>query len=195
MGEALAQLGQDLSEIRGSVAELREELLGLAFANVAAKRLNPGPVGGGAARFPAPTDENARTAGSCVVGQLLGEPALADPGFAGQEVKPSSVPHRLLQAFEEVRELLVAADEDPGGLRQGTPCRWELQSRVLAEDRVLEFPQRLTRLDPELLDERPARLLVRLECLGLPPRPVERQHPLPGSARANRVLGNQQLEL
>jgi hypothetical protein len=49
---------------------------------------------------------------------------------------------------------------------------------LLAQDRAVELLECRAGLDPELVDERPAGGLVHLECLGLPPRPVERQHQL-----------------
>ena len=70
-----------------------------------------------------------------------------------------------------------------------------VERRVLAEDRLLELAQRGARLDPELLDEHAARLLVRLERLGLPAAAVEREHQLAAEPLAERVLGDQRLEL
>ena len=52
------------------------------------------------------------------------------------------------------------------------------EADLLAEDRAVELLQRRARVDPELLDERAASLLVGLERLGLPPRAVEREHQL-----------------
>ena len=51
------------------------------------------------------------------------------------------------------------------------------------------------RLDPELLDERPARVLVRLERLGLPSAAVERKHQLSARPLPERVLAHDRLEL
>ena len=63
------------------------------------------------------------------------------------------------------------------------------------EDRLLELAQLAAGLDPELLDERPPRLLVGLERLGLAARAVEREHQLAAQALAQRVLVDQRLEL
>ena len=65
---------------------------------------------------------------------------------------------------------------------------------VLAEDRLLELPQRWTGLDPELLDERGPGPAVGLERLRLPSRPVERAHDqltgtLPERVGVNEPLG------
>ena len=55
--------------------------------------------------------------------------------------------------------------------------------------------QRPAGLDPELLDQRPARVAVDVERLGLATRAVEREHELAAQALAQRVLGDQRLEL
>jgi hypothetical protein len=59
----------------------------------------------------------------------------------------------------------------------------------------VELTQRRARVDPDLLRERPPRVLVRLQRLGLPARSVERQHELPAQALPVRVLGDEPLEL
>jgi hypothetical protein len=69
------------------------------------------------------------------------------------------------------------------------------QGIVLAEDRLLELPQRRARLDPELVDEHPPRGLVGLERLGLPAGAVEREHQLAAETLPERVLGDERLEL
>ncbi len=66
---------------------------------------------------------------------------------------------------------------------------------VLAQDRLLELLQRRARVDPELVHERPARVLVGVERLGLPPGAVERQHLLPAQALSQRVLPHEGGEL
>ena len=60
---------------------------------------------------------------------------------------------------------------------------------------ALELAQPLARLDPELLDQLPARVLVRLQRVGLPVGAVEREHQLRAQALAVRVLVDQPLEL
>ena len=56
--------------------------------------------------------------------------------------------------------------------------RSSLQRGLLAEDRPVELLERRARLEPELLDERLARIVVCLQCLRLTPRSVEREHQL-----------------
>ena len=65
----------------------------------------------------------------------------------------------------------------------------------MAKDLRLELPQLRARLDPELVDEAGARILVDLERLRLPARPVEREHALPAKRLAQRVLTHERFEL
>ena len=51
------------------------------------------------------------------------------------------------------------------------------------------------RLDADLLDERPPRVAVDLERLGLAPAAVEREHQLPGQPLAVAVMGDEVLQL
>ena len=67
LGQAFAQLGEQLGELRRAGAELRAQCLGLGVADLDAQRLDPGPVRGRAAGLPAPPDEHAapRARGRC----------------------------------------------------------------------------------------------------------------------------------
>ena len=56
-------------------------------------------------------------------------------------------------------------------------------------------PERWTGLDPELVDENPARLAEHRERLGLSPAAVEREHELSAQVLAQRVAGDQRLQL
>jgi hypothetical protein len=60
---------------------------------------------------------------------------------------------------------------------------------------VLELSQRHAWLDSELVDHRPARLPVGLESLGLPTGAIEGEHQLAPESLAERLLGDQRLEL
>ena len=78
-----------------------------------------------------------------------------------------------------------------------TRCRrrLDIQRRILPQDRPLELLERRAQVDPELVDEGPARVLVGLQGLRLPARPVQRRHQIPPQAFAERVLGDECLEL
>jgi len=73
--------------------------------------------------------------------------------------------------------------------------RSEGERRLLVEHRPLELLERGARLDPELVDEPLPRSAVRLERFGLASRAVEREHELAAQTLAQRMLGNERLEL
>src|SRR5581483_10433189 len=73
--------------------------------------------------------------------------------------------------------------------------RREIERRILTEDRALELPELAARLDPEPVDERAAGRLVGLERLGLAPGAVEHEHQLAAEALAQRLGGDETLEL
>jgi hypothetical protein len=199
--EASAQLGQELGDVRCAAAELRSEPFGVGVAEVRAEGLDPGPVGRRAAGLPAPADEHCRPAGPCVLDQRLGEPALADPRLAGEEDQTPAPGDGVVQSAGEHSHLSAPADESPArGVRSRFSRRWaladdQLQAGVLGEDRPLELAKPLPGLDPELLDERPACVLIRLERVRLPVAAVEREHELAAQALSVRVLADQDLEL
>ena len=96
-------------------------------------------------------------------------------------------------------ELGLTADErrtrvELGRQRLGfQPRRIEL--RILAQDRVVQLAQRGSGLDADLLDERGSRLPVGLQRLRLASRAVQREHPLRLQPFAQRVAGDEHLEL
>jgi hypothetical protein len=65
----------------------------------------------------------------------------------------------------------------------------------VCQDAALELLELLARLDAQLVDERPARILVRLEGLGLAPRAVEREHQLGAQPLSKRMVADQRFEL
>ena len=66
---------------------------------------------------------------------------------------------------------------------------------LLADDRAVQLLERRAGLDAELGQERAPRVLVRLRRVALPPRPVEREDQLPPQTLAQRVRGNERLQL
>ena len=64
------------------------------------------------------------------------------------------------------------------------------QSGVVAEDRLFKRPQLRAGLDPDLFDQPPAPLAVALECIGLAPVAVERQHQLTPQLLVERLGRN-----
>ena len=83
------------------------------------------------------------------------------------------------------------------GLRRSlslrSPLREELS--VLAEDGLVELPQAGSRLEPELIDEKPARLLVDGKRLRLAARAVEGEHELSAEALPQRLGRHERLQL
>ncbi len=71
----------------------------------------------------------------------------------------------------------------------------QIERRVLPQYRALKSLQCRAGLQAELLDQGPARRLVGLQRLGLPPAAVERDHQLPVQALTQRVGGDQRLKL
>jgi len=65
----------------------------------------------------------------------------------------------------------------------------------VAQDCSFERLERLPRLDSQLVDQGVAGNAVDLERLGLPPRAVEREHPLRAESLLKRVSPGQRLEL
>ena len=196
VGHQAPELGKDGGELGPLAAELGAHGLGVAVADVRAQRLDPRPVGRGAARLPAPADVHPRSAPPGVATHLLGQPALADARLAGDEDQPSLSGQRLVERGHQRGELMLASDEGvPRGSELRLARRGEVEAWVLAQDRLLELAQLPSRLDSEPVDEGAAGVLIRGQCLRLSPRSVQGQHELAAQALAQRMLGDQRLEL
>ena len=124
-------------------------------------------------------------------GHFQGEPRLAgtaNPGQRDETVSP--------QESGNVVELALAADETRQRRRKIVALhgrgRW---SELLAENGALERPQLLARVETEALREERACAAVRRHRLGLALGVVEREHELAPQALAERLLGDQTLQL
>ena len=103
---------------------------------------------------------------------------------------------RVVEAGGELGELALTADERARqhlGCSRGGRGR-QVQPRVLGENRLLELPQALARLDPELVGQGAAGVAVGLQRVGLAVAAVQREHQLRAQALAVRVLGDEALE-
>ena len=89
----------------------------------------------------------------------------------------------------------VGAGSTAAGSGRCSTAPVEVEPRILLQDRSLERLERRGRVDAELLDQGAPRLLVGLERLGLPARPVQREHQLTAQPLAQRVLRDETLEL
>ena len=79
------------------------------------------------------------------------------------------------------------------GARTWRPTAFELG--VVGEDRLLESLQLRARVDPELTDQHLPGACEGLECLGLTPGSVQRDHQLTPPPLAQRLLSDHRLEL
>jgi hypothetical protein len=134
------------------------------------------------------------------VRELGGDPSLAHPVPADQRHEPPGARGGPLPVRAQPAQLTVA----PGQRRRRRGVelsrqlghgRLDVQHRVLAQDRVVQAPQLRARLDPDLLHQRAACVHVGLERLGLAPAPIQREHPLRVQPLAQRVPGQQRLDL
>ena len=138
--------------------------------------------------------------GSCPCHQLLGQAALADPRLADQQEQAPTAGEGVIETADQLSQLGIATHKRLAwGLhrrvgRHQLGCR-QLKLRVLREYRPLEPAEPLARLDPELLDQSPARLLVGLQRVRLAVRPVQGQHQLRPRALSVGVVADQRLEL
>ena len=71
----------------------------------------------------------------------------------------------------------------------------KIEGSVLLEDRLVQLAERASGFDPKLVHEGAARVLVRVEGLGLPTRAIERQYQLGPKPLSQRMLGDGRLEL
>jgi len=183
--QELAELGQDLRDLHRPRSEPGPQRLRIGVAHEPTERLHPRPVGRRSARLPAASDESPGPARLPTAEHLLGQPALADPRLAPEQEEPASPCDRIVQALQERPELLFATDEAARTVR-ALHRRREVDGRILPENRPLELAQRRTRLDSEL-HEQPPSLLVGLERVRLPPRPIERQDQLRSQPLPDRL--------
>ena len=111
--------------------------------------------------------------GGQVVGELESEAGLADAGRPRDGDEPRAALEQLLR----LGELAAPADEAAGGQGKArTGCRRRSKHGIVVEDRALLRAQIRPGLETELFMKEVAQLGIRLERLGLPPRPVEREH-------------------
>ena len=195
VGDDVAQLRQQLGEVRRSRPQLPAQRAGLGPEDVGAQRLHPRPVGGGAAGLPAATDQDERAARPGERSELLGEAALADARLADEQEQAPVAGDGVLEAGGQLRELAVATDEGAGDdLRRWLLDRGEIEPRILRQDRALELAQPLARLDPQVVGQRAACVAVGLQRVGLAVAPVQREHELRPEPLPIGVLGDHPLE-
>ena len=108
------------------------------------------------------------------------------------------LPLGLRPALAEPAQLALPPGKERGAAlelaRQLLLERAGVEGGVVAEDGLLELAQLGAGLDPDLRDQRPVRVAVGLDRLGLAPGAVEGEHALRMEALVGRVLGDQRLE-
>ena len=107
-----------------------------------------------------------------------------------------------IELLPERRDVAGATDE----LRRLTPGQWRgsglrrlldvvVQRGIVGEDASLQLPGRRRDAQAHLVPEHRAEVGAAAECLGLPAAAVEGQHQLPPELLAERMVGDERLEL
>ena len=122
------------------------------------------------------------------------------PGGAEQGDERALARPGALPLCTQPRELVVAPGERrrSGGVelaRQLPRGDLDVERGVLAEDRLVQTAQLRARLDADLVHERASRFPVGVERLRLAPAAVQREHALGMQALAQRVLGDDRVDL
>jgi hypothetical protein len=142
LGDEGRELGKHLDDVLGARAEVRPDLVGRGGMEIRPQSLDPRPVGGGARVLPAAAPQDADTIRPRAPGELVGEPALADPGRPGDEGDAPPASHRITQRVRQLAELPLPAREDrPPAMVDHLPRRPADWPRSIAAGR----PDRLSR--------------------------------------------------
>lgn len=97
---------------------------------------------------------------------------------------------------QRVEAPLCEADGENGSRGPRRPRLFlHVECRVLAQDGRVQIAERLTRLDPELVDEERARLAVGRQGVRLPSRSVKREHELGARPLTERLPADESLDL
>ena len=123
---------------------------------------------------------------------------LADPGHPADRADPHHPPARRRgrQVPQQPPELGAAAGE-PGDITWQRPGdrRGGRRRDLLAQHRLLQAAQLLTRLDPQLLGQHLPGAAVGGQRIGLPLSPVQSQHQQPPQPLPHRILRHQLFQL
>ncbi len=148
-----------------------------------------------------------------VVQRVVQRPFAADRRdvlrHAGQVTRALGVVERLHQVLDEIRGTgCFCAGAEHWDDAAGGECSNDvtervlglgganaLEARLLPKDRRIEALEVGPGLDPELVDEGPAGGLVRLQCLCLAPRAIQRKHQLASKTFTVWMLRHQRLQL
>ena len=133
-----------------------------------------------------------------LTGELARESRLAHSVAATHGDEPTATGTRTLPALAQPRHLVVAADQRRRGgdielARKLDRC--ELQRGIVAQDGLVQSAKIGAGFHADLLHQQAPRIAKRLQRLGLAPTAIQREHALRVQALAQRVLGQQALDL
>lgn len=131
VSQQLVYLGHDLRELRGARPELSTQDLWDLDADVRPQCLHPRPVGGRPTRFPAaaPQDTDALLLGPC--GQLVRQPAFADPGLTSDEEEPAAPLHGVVKPGDQLAELALSPNKYIAGTAARDITRTHLHGPIV----------------------------------------------------------------
>ena len=125
-----------------------------------------------------------------------GESRLVVEQRGRDQLEPRAARERRPERGEQAHGVEVAARHEHGAARLpvGRTARGG-KLGVMAQDRLLQVPQRRAGFHPEGLDERGARLAVDLQRVHLAARPIQREHQQLAQPLAQRLGGRQLRQL
>ncbi len=109
--DPLPQFRRDLRNLRGARSHPVRNPGRLDAPRQSTQNLNPGPVRRRSAMLPASAPEHAQAFLPGVRRRLLGEPALADPGFAREREQAAATRNRAVDSASNLGQLAAPADE------------------------------------------------------------------------------------
>ena len=133
-----------------------------------------------------------------LAGQLGRQPRLAHAARRREQHQPAGAAARSLPVLTEPVQLALPARQERARVELWRQLRRldrpPGKRRILGEDRALQLPQALARLDPQSLDQAPSGVVVGLQRVRLPVAAVEREHQLRPESLPVGMVADQRLE-
>src|SRR5262249_49318207 len=123
-GHHVAQLGQELAQLRRVAAKLGANRGRVAVAHERAEDLRPRPERRRPAPVPAARPQDARATRLGDAGELVRQARLADPGLARDQRDVALADQRLLECVLERAELIVVADQQAATVLVAALAAW-----------------------------------------------------------------------
>ena len=134
-------------------------------------------------------------------GELVGEPALADPGLTREQHKPARARPSVVEGRQDFVQLAVPAHEHarrpPSGMRvpiESSAAYRRIEVAIVVENGSFEVLQSPSRLETQLVQQKAAGVLVGTQRLGLPPASIEGEHQLGTKTLTERMLRDEPFE-